>query len=143
MQDRFYPNVECYAWKKQRKKVSNWYKSPRGFLVGGLLYRIIFWYECFESDWSSLSYAYHVTKCFLRFVKEFLNYFCTGWEILAPVGGENTVTNCNFGLKSNCCQKLKFWSIFEGSTEPVRSIIRFFIFLDTPCLIDRPYNINE
>ena len=36
LQDRFYPDVEFNDWKKKRKNdLSNQYKSPRGFLVGG------------------------------------------------------------------------------------------------------------
>ena len=31
--------------------------------------------DYFESNWSSLTYAYHVTAYVLRFRKEFLNYF--------------------------------------------------------------------
>ena len=39
-------------------------------------YKIDFWLcTCFECNWSSLSYAYHVTTYFLRFLKDFFSYF--------------------------------------------------------------------
>jgi len=41
LQDRLYPHVEFYE-KKTEKHLSNRYKSPKGFFVGGLLYCIIY-----------------------------------------------------------------------------------------------------